>query len=588
MKCQIKEFFLSSSLRSKLWTTIILIILFSSIFNYWLTLFLYEHLYVEQTQQQLEEKGEQLIRWYTGGAITEEFKQKIKLVSSVSIEKVAIASHPDEISACLPVDDSIHSLLSDEKWKNLQNGQSISFIGEHKTFKRDMIVVAFPLIESESKQMVGGLFIYEPLATVTEAVSEIKILLGIYLAIFLFIGVVVAKVITNTMTRPLRQMESVTKKMMDGDFDAKVSVLSEDEIGKLGKTLNHLSDSLNKTIQLLSKEKNQLSQILDGIHDSVLTIYKQDKDVLCNGPAKNLFRKLGLNKEEFTRLPEIKRFIETVRSEKEVIIDEIELKNRQFVLYFGPLIDNEELWGIILVIHDVTAERQRESEAREFLAIVSHELRTPLSYVKGYTEALIDGVADSKELEDRYLTTIHNETERMERLVNDLLDLTQLERSTYPINQEKIRLDHIVEQIVKRYRPMYEKKGVALQSQLQKNLWMLGDEDRMIQILVNLLDNALRHTPEKGLVMIRAYYLNGDILLEVSDTGEGIDEENVTKIGNKFFRVDKARSRNNGGTGLGLAIVKQIIERLHGRMEVESVIAEGTTFRIYFPSYESE
>ncbi len=390
------------------------------------------------------------------------------------------------------------------------------------------------------------------------------------------------------MTRPLRQMESVAKKMMDGGFDAKVSVYSEDEIGKLGQTLNHLSESLNKMLQLLSKEKNQLSQILDGISDSVLAVYNSEKQVLCNGPAMKLFRKLGLKSQDFTQLPEINQYIEMVRRKKEVVIDEIELKNRKFVLYLGPLIDNTELWGIILVIHDVTAERKRESEAREFLAIVSHELRTPLSYVKGYTEALIDGVADSKEMKERYLKTIHNETQRMERLVSDLLDLTQLERSTYPINLEKIRLDDIVEQVVKRYRPTYESKGVTLQNQFQKNLWMYGEEDRIIQILVNLLDNALRHTPEKGLVLVQAYYLNEDIVLEVSDTGEGIDEEHIAKIGQKFFRVDKARNRKNGGTGLGLAIVKQIVERLHGRMEVESTIGEGTTFRIYFPSMEKE
>ncbi|WP_339061185.1 hypothetical protein [Tepidibacillus marianensis] len=197
MKIRLKERFLSTSLRSKLWFTIITIILFSGIFNYWLTLFLYEHLYVEQTQKQLEVKGKELVGWYTGGEISQSFKDKIDMVSSVSIEKIAIASHPQDVAACLPVNHppSVTSPVPNDKWDLLKKGQTISFIGEHETVKRDVIAVAVPLIDPNTKEIKGGLFLYEPLATVTEAVSEIRLLLAMYLAFFSSLGLLLLKLL---------------------------------------------------------------------------------------------------------------------------------------------------------------------------------------------------------------------------------------------------------------------------------------------------------------------------------------------------------------------------------------------------------
>jgi len=569
---------------SKLWITIISIIFVIAIFNYWTTAFLYEHLYVEQSKKQLSEKGARIAQQYNGGFITPELRERVKLSNSLTSEEIVLNDNPSDFGACLPVHDkAIENLLSVEQKERLNKGETITVVGEHARFKRDVIAVAVPLI-NKSNQLVGAIFVYKPLATITEAVSELRFILVVYMIAFLIFGVIVGKIITNRMTKPLREMEAIAKKMMNRDFDAKVSVLTEDEIGRLGQTLNHLSDSLKTTINLLSKEKKQLSQILDGIRDSVLTIDKDQKFILCNNPARKLMRKLGLTQETFFKIPEIETYIQEVTRGKEVLVTEIEVKGRRFTLYFGPLIEEDSFWGIVLVIHDVTDERIRESEAREFLAVVSHELRTPLSYVRGYTEALMDGLAESKQTQDHYLSTIHNETERMERLVNDLLDLAQLERSTYPMNIEEVRLDTIVDQVIERYRNLYEKKGVDLQFRKKQSLWIIGDNDRIIQILVNLLDNALRHTEKEGKVIVEIYPVKEDVVLQISDTGEGMEKEHLDRIGEKFFRANKARSRKNGGTGLGLAIVKQIVERLDGKMEVESDVGIGTTFRIYFPS----
>jgi len=574
---------------SKLWIVIIVVVLVGSLFNYWTTLVIYEHFYVEQTERQLEEKGKKIAEWYHGGKIDEEFKEKVKLLNDLSNEEIIIADNPETLGECLPVDrKDDEGPLSNEDVDALYNGETVTIIGEHTSCDKDIIAVAVPLIDPNNGQFIGAIFIYMPLATITEAVSEIKFMLLIYILVFLILGIIGGKIITKRITRPMVQMETIANKMVDGDFEAKVDIVSDDEIGRLGKTFNHLSDSLKETIELLSKEKNQLSQILDGIRDGVLTIDSNGELILCNCSTINLLGKIGLTKEEFLQLDEIKAYINSVFAKKEIIVVEFEYQEHIFILYFAPLLDDTntwEPWGIVFVIHDVTEERQREKEAREFLAIVSHELRTPLSYMKGFTEAIIDGVAQSKETQDRYLNTIYKETERMERLVNDLLDLAQLEKGTYKMELENISLNDIVQQIVERYRSIYEQKGVKLDYlNIDDNkLWIYADEDRIIQILVNLLENALRYTNSNGKVIVKTYLVNEEIVLEVRDTGEGIEKKYLERLGEKFFRVDRARSRKNGGVGLGLAIIKQIIERLHGRMEIDSTVGVGTTFKIFFP-----
>ncbi len=570
---------------SKIWIAIIIILFIGSLFNYWTTEVIYEHFYVNHQEDLLKNLGSKIMSYYHGGNISDEFKNKIKDINSFTNEEIVLADNLNTLGQCLPILNNTENPVSKEQIAQLHQGLIVTIIGKHTECNMDIIAIAYPIINTENK-FLGAVFIYTPLATVTEALSKTKMLLILYFLLFLLIGIIFGKIITNKITKPLRKMETIAKRMMDGEFDAKIMVKEEDEIGKLGKTLNHLSDSLKEMIDLLSKEKNQLSQILDGISDSVLTIYRNTDLILCNDPSKNLFRKLGLNKEQFTKIPEIEEIIERVKVEKQVLIAEINIKERIFVLYFGPLIDEDELWGIVIVIHDVTKEQKRENDAREFLAIVSHELRTPLSYVKGYTEALLDGVAQSEEMYTKYLKTIQNETERMERLVNDLLQLEQLERETYPIAKDDILINNIILQVLDRYLASYKNKGVKLEYNNISNqdIWMVGDEDKIIQILVNLLDNALRYTQKDGRVIIETYHFKDDVVIKISDTGKGIKKEYLDKIGDKFFRAEKARSRNNGGLGLGLAIVKQIIDRLHGRLEIESELDVGTTFTIFFPA----
>lgn len=574
-------------LSTKIWVTIIIIILLSSVFYYWTALFLYNNLYVQQEGEHLEILGKSIADIYQGGEISREIKAAMEEINKVSVQQVLIADDPSVLGQCLPIHKESNSPFTNEQLEQLHSGEIVTLIKEDAKCERDLIIKAIPFIDhNDNDKFVGAVFTYIPLATVSEAVSDFKFLLIIYVLVFILIGTIVGKIITLRITKNLRQMETVAIKMVDGDFDTKVEISSsKDEVSQLGQTLNHLSDSLKETIGMLSKEKNQLSQILDGISDSVITVYLNEDFVLCNGPAIGLLRKIGFKKEDFFKQPIIDELISKVTKDRKVIINEINIEELNYLLYLAPLIEENNLWGIIIVIHDVTDERKRENEVREFLAVVSHELRTPLSYVKGYTEALMDGVAESKEKQDHYLKTIHNETGRMERLVNDLLDLAQLEKGIYPMNKEEILLENVINEVIERYQTAYESKGVNLSyiNKSEQPLRIIGDEDRLIQVMVNLLDNALRHTPKEGSVFVETFIYDDKIILQIKDTGEGIEESQLSKLGERFYRVDKARSRKSGGTGLGLAIVKQIIERLKGRFEINSKKGAGTTIRIYFP-----
>lgn len=572
------------NISSKLWITLIIILIVGSAFYYLLTIYLYEDLYVEHQKQHLLELGTKVAVMYTGGNITDDYRTMVVELNRITNEEVVLAESTEDLSSCLPIEGGGSDQELSLKLEGLYQGEIVSFSGAHAECDQDIIAIAVPLMNDDNR-FVGTIFAYTPLATISEAISTVNSLLILYILVFLLLGIIVGKFVTSKLTKPLREMESVAKKMMDGDFTAKVKVTSTDEVGNLGHTLNHLSISLAKMIDLFSKEKSQLGQILDGISDSVLTIDNRENFVLCNHPSTYLLKKLGISKEEFIKNQDIQKLIKNVTDNQQILIDELAIQGHYFILFLAPLIEEKSLWGIVIVIHDITAERIREKETREFLAMVSHELRTPLSFVQGYTEALLDDVAESKELHDKYLQTIHNETQRMGRLVNDLLDLEQLANGTYPINKDRLLLDKIVEQVVSRYQSEYAKKGVNLRRWIhsEEPFWLLGDEDKIIQILINLLDNALRHTPSGGDVTVETSIVNNELILSITDTGEGIDQSLLDKIGQKFFRACEARSRKHGGVGLGLAIVKQIVEKHDGRIEVESELNRGTTFTLYFP-----
>jgi signal transduction histidine kinase len=229
-----------------------------------------------------------------------------------------------------------------------------------------------------------------------------------------------------------------------------------------------------------------------------------------------------------------------------------------------------------------------ESNRREFLQNVSHELRTPLSYMRGYTEAMLEGVTDSEEERQNYLRIIHKETARLTRLVNDLLDLAQLEGDSYPMKREPIPFAQLVMDVTDRFKLPLEQKKIRLSLELDEEAIIEGDPDRLEQVVSNLLDNAIRYTPEKGEILLKMKQNEGYSVLEIKDTGRGIPKDDLENIMDRFYRVHKSRTRNKGGFGLGLAIVRQIVLKHGGTIDIESTPGKGTAISLAFHSMSFE
>ena len=246
--------------------------------------------------------------------------------------------------------------------------------------------------------------------------------------------------------------------------------------------------------------------------------------------------------------------------------------------------DNKRLWGILAVLQDVTRERKLEDLRREFVGDVSHELRTPLTYLQGYTEALLDGMEQNQEERNKYLNIILEETLRLRRLVDELLDLSNMEAGHLDIKKNNVSIKYIVEKISKKVRPICQNKNIELVVHIQEEIPLIvADEDRIEQVLINLVDNAIRYSPGGSKVIIKARPSEDGVIVSVKDSGPGIPQEELPFIWERFYKVDKSRERKKSGTGLGLAIVKKIIELHSGRVWAQNCEEGGTEFSFYLP-----
>jgi len=251
-----------------------------------------------------------------------------------------------------------------------------------------------------------------------------------------------------------------------------------------------------------------------------------------------------------------------------------------------PLLDdNMKLWGILTVLQDVTRERKLEDLRREFLGDVSHELRTPLTYLQGYTEALLDDIVQDQEERNKYLNIILEETLRLRRLVDELLDLSNIESGHLDIRKNNVSIESIVEKVSKKVQPICSNKNVELAIDIQEEVPLIvADEDRIEQVLINLVDNAIRYSPQNSKVLIKVRPSGKGVIVSVKDNGPGIAPDELPFVWERFYKVDKSRERKKSGTGLGLAIVKKIVELHKGRVWAQNCEEGGTEFSFYLPS----
>lgn len=441
-------------------------------------------------------------------------------------------------------------------------------------------------IES-SDEVVGAIYLEASLEDVYSQLDEInKIFLKgsiLAIAVSAFLGILVARTITKPITEMRRQAKTVAR----GDFTQKVNVYGSDEIGSLAETFNDMNDQLRSSYATIEEERYKLSTVLSNMSDGVIATDASGSITLMNNAAGKLIGKNPADLQEdylldVLQLDKAEVNLTALPNNGSIVIDFSE-EDKIFLVRanFSTIMDEEgEIIGFITVISDVTEQEKVEQERREFVTNVSHELRTPLTTMRSYVEALTDGAWQDKNIAPRFLQVTQNETDRMIRMVNDLLQLSRMDNKEYGLNGETTEFIAYMHHIIDRFE-MNAREGITLHRNLPKgpyHVWM--DNDKMTQVIDNIISNAMKYSPQGGTIRIAVKKERYQLKISVKDQGIGISYEKIDKIFNRFYRADKARTRKLGGTGLGLSIAKELIEAHHGTIWAESRKDEGTT--IYF------
>lgn len=467
-------------------------------------------------------------------------------------------------------------------------------------------VNVIPLNDSNNN-VVGAVLLRASLEGVYSNINNITLIYLSAALITIILSLFLAVLISQEITRPIEEMRKQTLRIARGDFSGQVRVMGNDELGQLAGAVNNLSVRVEEAQESSDSERRRLDSVLSHMSDGVLATDRRGNITIVNNMALQL---LGVDHEDDLIGKSIIDALDirhdyTVRelinsNQKETIID-MSAGGNNLILnaYFSPIQrESGFISGLVCVLHDVTSQQKEERERKQFVSNVSHELRTPLTSVHSYVEALSDGAWKDKDIAPQFLTVIQNETNRMIRMINDLLSLSRMDSGTTKLNLEYVNIKELFNYILNRFDMIIKKDENDQNSKkytieryfTDKDLWVEIDTDKFTQVIDNIMNNAIKYSPDGGVITTRLLETHNHVILSISDQGLGIPRKDLGRIFDRFFRVDKARSRKQGGTGLGLAISKEVINLLGGQIWVDSIEGQGSTFYISLPyvPYEEE
>lgn len=428
-----------------------------------------------------------------------------------------------------------------------------------------------------SGDLVGVVYVSASLQLIDTTLHNLRNILLTGAGLTLIVSALLGLSLASTITKPLKKITSQAEAMRLGDFSQKLDIYSEDEIGSLAETFNNLAAQLQLSWDELIQEKDKIEGILTNLSDGLIVFDHLGKVMHINTTACSWF---GVSKEKMLAHGKVEDFPQLESEQGLVYLDDnlgLVLRQRRL-----PFLQAGKKQGSIVVLSDITEQHRLDSMRQEFVANVSHELRTPLTSIKTYLEALVDHPDESPELRERFLNVIGSETERMVRMVEDLLILSRNEASRQ--EYKLISISEVIKEIVKAVEVQAANKSLKVNVQLSKNLPMvMGDQDQLHRLFLNIVNNAIKYTVE-GSVTITALSRSNYLAVSVRDTGIGIPNDALGRIFERFYRVDKARSRKDGGgTGLGMSIAKQIAEAHNGTINITSKEGQGTEVSVTLP-----
>ncbi len=448
------------------------------------------------------------------------------------------------------------------------------------------IVMAFPLEKTTLEH--GVIFIYQSPDAIHQTTEETTKIVFLSAAIALVLTTLFSFFLSSRITRPLRKMREAAFDLAKGKFDTKVPMWQNDEIGQLGTAFNQMGRQLKHHVEVINQEKEQLSSILTSMTDAVITFNKDRSVLLSNPPAEILLQDWFINKGSDSEKPlpsAIYHMLDHVLELEEQLQEELEIDGVYYIISISPLYSGNRVRGAVAVLRDTTEAHRLEKLRSDFIANVSHELRTPISMLQGYSEAIVDDIVQDEEERKEIMRIIYDESQRMNRLVNDLLDLARMESGNITLYEDLVSINPTFERITQKFvqRGREKEIEVTFESAFNEHAYIYVDEDRIEQVLTNLIDNAIRHTPHYGHVKVLADQQGTMARIRIQDDGAGIPKEDLPYVFERFYKADKARTRGKGGTGLGLAIARNIVEAHKGRISVDSTVDVGTTFVFYLP-----
>ena len=407
----------------------------------------------------------------------------------------------------------------------------------------------------------------------------------------LSLAFVLGSLFTSSIIKPVNKIIQVSRKYSSGDFSHRIYHDSQDEIGELADNLNKMASDIEEKIKDISSQSQQLKAIFNSMIEGVILTDQAGRVASINQAVERIFEVRRQDVEgkvflEAIRNNDISEVISTILNLKELLSKEITLAypvQRIFEVNATPIFYNNSISGCLVVIHDITEIRRLENMRRDFVANVSHELKTPLTSIKGFVETLLSGALEDKENNRNFLKIIQDHADRLDNLVDDLLSLSHLESRGMVIDKKEFNLNSQVKEVIQGFKSQIKNKGIEVINQLPQELTVNADRNRLEQVFVNLIDNAIKFNKDKGYIKIYNQLSEGNIKIIIEDSGMGIPQRDISRIFERFYRVDKARSRELGGTGLGLSIVKHIVELHGGSVGVDSTEGLGSKFWFTIP-----
>ncbi|MFZ5802809.1 MAG: ATP-binding protein [Candidatus Omnitrophota bacterium] len=468
-------------------------------------------------------------------------------------------------------------------------GASVRF---SMTLNREMLYVAGPILDEG--RLAGVMRVAVPLHHVHMLYNAIRkpMLVGAAagIAVILVIGILMG----GRLTRRVGELVEAARRYGAGDLTSAAAAMDSDELNVLATSMRRMAAALQKRIEELEIEKTKLGAVLDHMIEGVLAVDRANCVLMANPAVAKMFRTshdqmIGRSLMEITRNPKIDQMMREAVQSSGVVAQEIELGLPERSVLRGNAIGISKTEGAlcgILVLHDVTDVRRLENLRRDFVANVSHELRTPLTSIRGFLETLLTELSSGREQEKHFLQMMQEDTDRLTRLIDDLLELSKIESGEVPLSCKRLDLRAEIGKVLEASAPSLARKKIRIDNAIgaEPAIFVSADPDRLQQVLVNLVDNAVKFNKEGGLIRFSACRDGAIVRVEIEDTGIGIPEKVIPRIFERFFRADKARSRELGGTGLGLAIVKHIIEAHSGAVHCSSRLGQGSVFSFTLPA----